>query len=196
MKRAEAVLSKGRDVWEWKVLACPQCGKRHTHGGGPLDGDPRQFLGPRSPHCGDIGQAMNEEYTLVEHSSPPWVHAKGDNRAYYWSVDHSVPFVVVNRRRSRIHTSVKWDWISFLDDAAFHRHARAPMERMIEDFLARGKADWCGRCWVGIGPYVGSAWLHPGPALRLEKLLVQTVETILEQVRHAQRLRVVDGGKR
>lgn len=44
------------------------CGKRHTHGGGKLDGNPRQLLGSRSPHCLHVPERLKDkEYYLVEH---------------------------------------------------------------------------------------------------------------------------------
>lgn len=53
MTKARAALSRGRDCWVWTVPECPFCGAQHEHGGGPLDGDPRQFLGHRVAHCTD-----------------------------------------------------------------------------------------------------------------------------------------------
>lgn len=59
--RAHAVL-KGR---QWVVARCPFCGKRHWHGAGPPDGDPREFLGSRVSHCS--GDAYGGDiYILVE----------------------------------------------------------------------------------------------------------------------------------
>ena len=65
---APAILQRGRECWLWIVPSCPFCGKRHTHGGGPLDGDPREYLGGRASHCwlGDGGQ-----YILTEATAAP-----------------------------------------------------------------------------------------------------------------------------
>ncbi len=39
-----AVLERGTYSWMWVVKACPYCGKKHEHYGGPLDGDPRTYI--------------------------------------------------------------------------------------------------------------------------------------------------------
>ena len=62
---AIATLKKGRQGYHWIVRRCPLCGKRHTHGGGRLGGNPRELLGHRASHClqripGDHG------YILIE----------------------------------------------------------------------------------------------------------------------------------
>jgi hypothetical protein len=44
---ADAILERGKYSWVWVVLACPYCGKRHTHYGGPLETDPLRYLGQR-----------------------------------------------------------------------------------------------------------------------------------------------------
>lgn len=48
---AAARLRRQPDGYRWIVLACPYCGRKHTHGGGTLTDDPRQHLGPRVAHC-------------------------------------------------------------------------------------------------------------------------------------------------
>jgi hypothetical protein len=48
---ALAQLVKDKHGWLWVVSKCPLCGKRHVHGGGPLDGDPHDRLGHRAAHC-------------------------------------------------------------------------------------------------------------------------------------------------
>ena len=35
----------------WVIPHCPFCAKRHIHGAGGADDDPREFLGGRVPHC-------------------------------------------------------------------------------------------------------------------------------------------------
>ncbi len=60
---AKVRLKKESDVYLWIIDKCPFCGKRHCHGGGSLDGDPRRLLGGRVPHC-DHHQGLS--YTLVE----------------------------------------------------------------------------------------------------------------------------------
>ena len=53
----------------WVVQFCPFCGERHEHGGcGPGDGDPREYLGYREPHCRDL-DARVSQYRLVEEST-------------------------------------------------------------------------------------------------------------------------------
>jgi hypothetical protein len=51
----------GNDDDLWVVDHCPHCGRRHTHGGGLLDGDPRAYLGSRVAHC-----HAGPDYVLVE----------------------------------------------------------------------------------------------------------------------------------
>lgn len=48
---APATLQEWRGVYEWVIIRCPFCGKRHTHGGGQVSGDPYELLGHRVPHC-------------------------------------------------------------------------------------------------------------------------------------------------
>jgi hypothetical protein len=54
---AQARLQReGRQGWRWVVDACPLPGcavKRHFHGGGDLEDDPRHFLGHRA-HLGSL----------------------------------------------------------------------------------------------------------------------------------------------
>jgi hypothetical protein len=67
---AIVTLGKCRECYLWIIVKCPYCGKKHTHGGGPLDGDPREYLGDRVPHCADYrdGRARDpvDNYELVE----------------------------------------------------------------------------------------------------------------------------------
>ena len=44
-------LKKGRWGWLWVIPHCPLCGKKHVHGGGGFDDDPRRYLDHRIPHC-------------------------------------------------------------------------------------------------------------------------------------------------
>jgi hypothetical protein len=62
---APAVLKRTAVCWHWVVPKCPLCGKKHTHGGGRLDQDPRRLLGHRVPHCPDPPDAAGS-YELVE----------------------------------------------------------------------------------------------------------------------------------
>ena len=48
--------------WAWVIPVCPYCGRKHLHGGGPFDGNPRDFLGARMSHC----RNKRYEYILVE----------------------------------------------------------------------------------------------------------------------------------
>jgi hypothetical protein len=61
---AKAGLARDRDVWLWIVNPCPLCGRKHTHGGGSLDGDPRRLLGHRVAHCTEKEEPGG--YVLVE----------------------------------------------------------------------------------------------------------------------------------
>jgi len=45
-----AYLVEGKNERVWKVW-CEPCGKWHTHGAGPANGDPMEFLGHRIGHC-------------------------------------------------------------------------------------------------------------------------------------------------
>jgi hypothetical protein len=49
-------------VWE---VHCPYCGRKHRHGAGWLDEDPRQHLGSRASHCDARHRASGEVYVLV-----------------------------------------------------------------------------------------------------------------------------------
>lgn len=62
------LVSNGR-IYQWLVLQCPYCGRRHWHGGGLVDGDPRKQLGFRVPHCTAPFDAIADkwgDYRLVE----------------------------------------------------------------------------------------------------------------------------------
>ena len=62
----KAILLKTRDGrglgWAWLVPSCPYCGRKHFHGGGPFDGEPRDLLGLRAAHC----KKGQNEYVLIE----------------------------------------------------------------------------------------------------------------------------------
>jgi len=49
---AVATLHRGKQCNQWVVKRCPLCRRKHFHGAGTPDMDPRAFLGHRSPHCG------------------------------------------------------------------------------------------------------------------------------------------------
>ena len=51
--KAPCRLEKYDTGWQWTVLVCPICGKKHFHGGGAPDADPFRFLGNRVRHCAD-----------------------------------------------------------------------------------------------------------------------------------------------
>jgi len=60
---ALATLERHATGYLWIVPVCPHCHQRHTHGGGPLAGNPRDLLGHRVGHC--IGMESSG-YELVE----------------------------------------------------------------------------------------------------------------------------------
>jgi hypothetical protein len=49
---------------QWVIRGCPFCFKRHYHGAGGAEDDPRQFLGSRAPHCVDAAR-RSDEYVLT-----------------------------------------------------------------------------------------------------------------------------------
>jgi len=49
--QAPAVLRRHGSAWLWLIPRCPLCGSQHVHGAGPVEGDPRQFLGHRAAPC-------------------------------------------------------------------------------------------------------------------------------------------------
>ncbi len=65
---APARLMRGRGRFLWLVPRCPLCGKRHQHGGGHFDADPRALLGQRVPHCATQSRRAGQPcgYDLVE----------------------------------------------------------------------------------------------------------------------------------
>ncbi len=65
---ALAILVRGRGCWLWIVPRCPLCRKRHQHGGGHFDDDPRALLGHRVGHCWkpQFLDAARRGYDLVE----------------------------------------------------------------------------------------------------------------------------------
>ena len=46
----------------WVVDSCPICGRRHTHGAGAGQVDPRRVLGHRAGHC----RIAQQGYVLVD----------------------------------------------------------------------------------------------------------------------------------
>jgi hypothetical protein len=61
---AIAKLRKGEGCYLWIIPQCPICGEEHEHGGGPLGGNPDDFLGSRVPHCLNPGGVSS--YRLVK----------------------------------------------------------------------------------------------------------------------------------
>ena len=51
MTYAYATVVRSRDCWLLVIPRCPFCEKSHSHGGGPLDGDPGRYLSSRVSHC-------------------------------------------------------------------------------------------------------------------------------------------------
>ena len=49
----------------WLISECPLCGEEHTHGAGPLDGNPQNYLGHRSAHCYQPPINAEHGYLLV-----------------------------------------------------------------------------------------------------------------------------------
>ena len=64
---AAAVLVREGGLWYWQIVRCPHCGRRHHHGGGSKNQDPRDFLGPWVSHCGTGWR----EYWLVDGDEAP-----------------------------------------------------------------------------------------------------------------------------
>lgn len=60
---ADCRLERTGKIWSWIIPICPYCGKRHTHGGGPIDGNPRTRMGNRGAHCLN---ARGKDYDLRE----------------------------------------------------------------------------------------------------------------------------------
>jgi hypothetical protein len=44
-------LLKGEQGYQWEVERCPICRKKHYHGGGPVSGNPNEYLSHRVKHC-------------------------------------------------------------------------------------------------------------------------------------------------
>jgi hypothetical protein len=63
---ALATLVKSEICYLWVVECCPLCSYRHSHAGGYLFDDPRDFLGLRTTFC--TGEART--YRLVERATP------------------------------------------------------------------------------------------------------------------------------
>lgn len=63
---ARVRLKRGKVCWYWVVERCPFCAGRHTHGGGPLAGDPRRLLGHRGQHCMEGPEWPRAGYVLRE----------------------------------------------------------------------------------------------------------------------------------
>lgn len=63
---ARVRLKRGKVCWYWVIDRCPFCAGRHTHGGGPLNGNPRRLLGHRSQHCMEGPEWPRDGYELVE----------------------------------------------------------------------------------------------------------------------------------
>lgn len=61
----EGTSAAGRPWRQWKIGRCPICGRRHYHGAGGPEDDPRRYLGPRVPHC-VRGVGTLRTYTLKE----------------------------------------------------------------------------------------------------------------------------------
>lgn len=73
---ADCRLERTGKIWSWVIPACPFCGKKHTHGGGPLDGNPRTRMGNRGAHCLD---SRGKDYFLreiVDSAAAPIDYAK------------------------------------------------------------------------------------------------------------------------
>lgn len=62
-KEAYVKLKRGRTCNLWVIQCCPHCGKKHTHGAGSFDANPKDFLGHRLAHCENV---KSNGYVLVE----------------------------------------------------------------------------------------------------------------------------------
>lgn len=84
---APAILERTSTRFLWIIPVCPQCGRRHIHGGGPLGGNPRDLLGSRSAHC---LESTGASYDLVE------VGGRLADRLGF-AADERLPFQVIGR---------------------------------------------------------------------------------------------------
>jgi hypothetical protein len=67
LNRVHLEYNPSAGCWTWAVLCCSLCGCPHVHGGGPVESDPRRWLGHRAGHCQTRGL---EGYLLVD--LDPW----------------------------------------------------------------------------------------------------------------------------
>jgi hypothetical protein len=82
---ATAELDCGASFRCWRVVSCPYCGESHDHGSGPVNSDPRRYLGGRLSHCFPGG-----EYRLVPSVflKAKRVQVNTDVRADVWDKSH------------------------------------------------------------------------------------------------------------
>ena len=67
-----------REAWTWKLLRCPFCGKKHTHGAG----DKGDIAGIRTAHCESPGGSYRiREATAAEIAADRAVPAPERQRA-------------------------------------------------------------------------------------------------------------------
>lgn len=59
----------GAEVWHLIVDRCPFCGRKHSHGGGPVTGDWRRLLGHRVADCHHRGGYVLERPERLPHGS-------------------------------------------------------------------------------------------------------------------------------
>jgi len=77
---APAVLVAPRrkcDCYLWRVLKCPHCGKKHTHGAGTSEEHAERLLGHRVGHC---PPSRKKDYS--EERSIGYILTRADNEIY------------------------------------------------------------------------------------------------------------------
>jgi hypothetical protein len=61
-----ATVKRSQGGWLLIIPRCPFCAKRHTHGGGSLDENPRRYLSSRVPHCSHPAKRFEDMYWLTD----------------------------------------------------------------------------------------------------------------------------------
>lgn len=70
VRTARVTLARGRYSWLWIVPHCPYCGKQHDHYAGPLNHDPRAYLG--SCYVARCDSTDRRRLTIEEGTASLW----------------------------------------------------------------------------------------------------------------------------